>query len=114
MEHKENNSCQYNTLHNGEEGYVVKCCHCNGYQMAFGNIMLNLLPEEFKALLDYVALKNKSFQKIDERHSKLIHIPTDSRKVGLVFTPEEITKLNDLLQQAHLMQQVYQTLSNRN
>lgn len=114
MEENQNLPCNYTTLHNCEEGYVVQCAHCNGFQLAFGNVMLNLLPEEFKALLDYVAMKQESFKQTDDMHSKIVHIPTDSRKVGLVFTPTEISQLNDMLQQAHLMQQVYRTLNNHN
>lgn len=114
MEENRNQSCHYTTLHNSELGYVVQCAHCSGFQLAFGNVMLNLLPEEFKALLDYVAMKQESFSNMDDMQSKTVHIPTDSRKVGLVFTPTEISQLNDFLQQAHLMQQVYRTLNNHN
>lgn len=114
MEEASNYSCQYTTLHHSDYGYVVQCLHCGGYQLAFGNIMLNLLAQEFKALLDYVWLQHSATAKCDERHSKSIHIPTDSRKTSIVLSVEELLQLNDLLQQAFLMQQVYETLNNKN
>ena len=109
-----NYSCEYSTLHHNEYGYVVQCRSCDSYQVTFGNIMLNLLPVEYQTFVAFIGAQHKKTCKCDERVSKSIYMPTDSRKVSLVFSAEEIQNLHDILQQAQLMQEVYRALKNSN
>jgi hypothetical protein len=105
--------CEYNTLHHCEHGYVIQCKNCGSYQVAFGNMMLKLMPEEYQAFKDYL---QKQYKKglTDEPQTKNIQIPTDSHRVAMIFSRQEAEKLLDLLLQAQLMQQVYESLNNKN
>ena len=107
-------NCEYTTLHHNEYGYVIQCRNCTGFQVAFGNIMLHLQTEEYKALSDYLWLLHSNHSETEEPEVKKILVPTDSRKVTMVFSVLETERFYDLLQQAKLMQQVYHTLENKN
>lgn len=109
MEH-----CHYTTLHHCDHGYVVHCRNCDSYQLAFGNVTLHLLLPEYEALWKFICVQYEKKELHEERHCKNIYLPTDSRKVSMVLSAEEIACLYDMLQKARIMSQLFEIIYHKN
>jgi len=112
--HSDMNDCDYTTLHVSQRGYVVQCRNCGGYQMAFGNVQLHICTEEFIALKDYVAIKYRNVASSTERDKRDNYICTDSQRVVMVLSIDELGQYNELLQQAWLKQTMNEAIKNMN
>lgn len=112
--HSDMNDCDYTTLHVSQRGYVVQCRNCGSYQMAFGNIQLHICAEEFIALKDYVAIKYRNVAASTERDKRSHYICTDSQRVAMVLSVDELAQYNELLQQAWLKQTMNESIKNMN
>jgi uncharacterized HAD superfamily protein len=108
------NDCTYQTLYYSKDGYVVKCVHCNKFQIAFGNVLINLTPEEFQNFRHQTTEKIKDNKFVDFPDQKNITFYTDSHNIMLVFSFSDLEILYEMLQQANLMLEVNNILLNQN
>jgi hypothetical protein len=108
------NECNFTTLQVSHIGYVIHSRCCGVYQLAFGNIQLQLCVEEFMALKDYVAVKQMQLGASTDRAKKNNYISTDSQRVTMLLSADELGQLNELLQQAWLKQMINESIKNMN
>lgn len=97
---KNNSMCQFQSLYFEDDGYVVRCKQCNNYQLAFGNMMITLSQHDFdimcKAVQHKCAEENFTFS----GYAKCIVVPTPSNGMHLLLTKKELTRFNEILEEA--------------
>lgn len=93
-------SCNFEFLYSGEEGYVVKCIQCNHYQVAFGTTMLTLDEEAYAVFYRQIKYRALEFYSPEAYHSKCVIIATPDQHVHLILTPIELNRLYYMMGQA--------------
>lgn len=89
--------CNYTTLVNSGQGYVIKCNNCDHIQVAFGTSVISFTRTEF---LDYVSLVDDRYgcySGCTRRDEKVVNVPTPVRNVATVLTVRELCSLRYLL-----------------
>lgn len=103
--------CNYDILYHNQHGYVVKCKQCQHLKLAFGTAALTFNEEQFydfKHIADGYFELNKSN---NCRTQKQIQIPTSHSAVSLVYTIDELERLTDLMEEAHINLEVQRLLA---
>ncbi len=89
--------CNYKVLHNNQNGYVILCCECSHIQLAFGNISLALTEKQFQSFQETVYEQNRIYFSEPFRDQKVIHLPTCAKSITMVFSPDELEALTEIL-----------------
>ena len=90
--------CQFESLYFEDDGYVIRCKGCGNYQIAFGNVMLTLTPEQLVQLYEKVLRKGQDDDLLLFETSKCIVIPTPKQGYNLVFTKKEFKRFYEMLE----------------
>ncbi len=95
-------SHQHNVLHQCENGYVIQCDSCKTLHIAFGNVSFDQTEGNFKSFVEYIEGYCWHYRSINSP-CRSIQVPTPYQGFRLLFSPEELKALNDLLQKACLV-----------
>ncbi|MCW3463118.1 DUF6686 family protein [Chitinophaga nivalis] len=102
--------CNYQTLYHGTAGYVIRCPHCKGVQLAFGTTVVNLTGAEFVCFAEMVSrlAEEKTFEQAG--NEKMICLPLPADHVMMLLTPAEVSRLADITAEVHGLLSVYEIL----
>lgn len=91
--------CQYQTLHYDDKvGYVIRCLHCENFQIGYGNLLINLHISDF---IDFCQWIREYKTGPDENSTiKSIIIPTPCEGLKLFLSQRELKELQDMLDTA--------------
>ena len=103
--------CEFQSLYYEDDGYVVHCKDCGYYQVAFGNTMLSLSPDDYIALTKVVKRKHYNVDFSASENTRNVVIPTPSQGMYLLLTKNEATRLHEILEEADTEEKA-QTLIN--
>lgn len=101
----------YQLLHLNQQGYVIKCLCCDHFQLAFGSTMLIFTRQELFDFWQKTIIEIRLVKSCENPDMKQFQFQTPTPKVILVFTYNELTCLNDILEQACLSLEVQTMLS---
>lgn len=103
--------CEFQSLYFGDDGYVVRCCKCGHYQLAFASSMLNLLEEDFKKLRSIIKNKNNEPDHYNNPSAKTVVIPTPVNGAFMLLTTRETKRLHEILEEADTEEQALAMIS---
>ena len=92
--------CEFQSLYFNDDGYVVRCRHCEHYQLAFGSTMLTLEQKDFEAICKMVKDKSSEEDFSFPKHSKCVVIPTPYYGLYMLLTKNEANRFNEILEEA--------------
>ncbi|NLR56515.1 hypothetical protein HGH93_00275 [Chitinophaga polysaccharea] len=101
--------CNYQTLYHGAAGYVIRCPHCKGIQLAFGTTVVNLATAEFSCFKKMVT------RLADDHHDATLHeksicLPLPADHVMMLVTPAEIGDLSRMAAEVQALLDTYEIL----
>ncbi|WP_212001974.1 DUF6686 family protein [Chitinophaga sp. HK235] len=102
--------CNYQTLYHGQNGYVIRCPHCKGIQLAFGTSVVNLAPEEFSCFADMVVRLSDGKEACYPENEKSICLPLPADHVMMLLTPAETGRLASMVMEVRALLEAYQIL----
>ncbi|QJB35135.1 hypothetical protein HF329_29050 [Chitinophaga oryzae] len=102
--------CNYQTLYHSSNGYVIRCAHCKGIQMAFGTSVVNLAPEEFFCFADMVVRLSDNSDPLCQEHEKSICLPLPADHVMMLLTPAEVKSLARMVLEVQALLEAYAIL----
>jgi hypothetical protein len=95
--------CSSVTLHHNEHGYVTWCKSCDYISIAFGNVIMTVLPGQVMRLMKILSHDIRRYKnKISEKEKAFIY-HSDSDSMRLILNYAEINQLSKLLGQSMLM-----------
>lgn len=101
--------CNYQTLYHGATGYVIRCPHCKGLQLAFGTTVVNLDITEFECFKKMVTrLADDQCYAIE--NEKTICLPLPADHVMMLVTPAEICALANMTSEVQALLDTYDIL----
>jgi hypothetical protein len=92
--------CSYKTLHHCEQGYVLRCLHCQHLHVGFGTTVQAFTRDqfyEFKAVVEEQYALHRSDR---ERNRKQVYIATAAKAVTLIYSLRDLERLTELLEKA--------------
>lgn len=89
--------CCYKTLHKNEYGYVVFCKSCESLHVGFGNVVLTKSIEEFYSFEARIDVCYKEHLCDPWQDLKTISICTSVKAITLVYSPDDLKKLSNIL-----------------
>lgn len=92
--------CNFQELSYNEEGYVIRCKQCGGYQVYFSGIILSFTHREFKQWVEYLVKYPYPVNNVNEPHAKAAFIATPKVGVMLAVSSIEYTQLQKMVQEA--------------
>ncbi|PSL49963.1 hypothetical protein CLV51_1011305 [Chitinophaga niastensis] len=101
--------CNYQTLYHGAAGYVIRCPHCKGVQLAFGTSVVNLAHAEFECFKKMVTRLADDHYNSTE-NEKLICLPLPADHVMMLLTPKELTTLARMTSEVQALLDAYDIL----
>ncbi|MET3875922.1 DUF6686 family protein [Chitinophaga sp. OAE865] len=101
--------CNYQTLYHGAAGYVIRCPHCKGIQLAFGTTVVNLDITEFECFKKMVGRLSEDHYHASE-NEKMICLPLPADHVMMLVTPAEITALANITAEVQALIDAYNIL----
>ena len=101
--------CNYQTLYHGATGYVIRCPHCKGIQLAFGTTIVNLDITEFECFKKMVGRLAEDHHHASA-HEKMICLPLPAEDVMMLVTPAEITSLARMTSEVQALLDTYEIL----
>lgn len=101
--------CNYQTLYHGAAGYVIRCPHCKGLQLAFGTTVVNLDITAFECFKKMVTRLADDHYHATE-NEKMICLPLPADHVMMLVTPAEITALADMTSEVQALLDAYEIL----
>ncbi|MGN7820102.1 DUF6686 family protein [Chitinophaga sp. 22536] len=102
--------CNYQTLYHSSHGYVIRCPHCKGIQMAFGTSVVNLAPEEFFCFADMVVRLSDNIDPLYQEHEKSVCLPLPADHVMMLLTPVEVNALARMVMEVQALLEAYAIL----
>lgn len=93
------NTCEFQSLFFGDEGYIVRCKRCNHIQVAFICILTTLGVDEFQKLRQLV-LKMVEEEAPYAGNGKCMIIPTPNRGTCFLLTKDELYRFAEILEVA--------------
>jgi len=102
--------CDTQTLAFSAEGYIVRCTDCKRMQMAFGAVAIMVKPKQLQQLKEHASLE--LFYRdicIADPDTKIVSLPINNTTM-LCLSTNELTALNNLLDQATALLEVYEML----
>lgn len=103
--------CEFQSLYFGDDGYVVRCCKCSHYQLAYASMMLNLELEDFKKLHAIIKIKLAEPAHYNNPSAKSVVIPTPTKGIYLLLTIAEAKRLYEILEEADNEEQALALIS---
>lgn len=93
--------CQYQTLYYDDKvGYVIRCVHCENFQIGFGNVLVNLHKSDFADFCAWIKGCKAEHQGVEESTIKSIIIPTPCDGLKLFLSHRELSELHRMLDTA--------------
>ena len=92
--------CCYKTLHKNEEGYVVFCKSCESLHVGYGNVVLSNTIEEFYSFEAKIDAYYREHRYDLYPDLKTISVNTSTRTITLVYSPNDLKKLSNILNKA--------------
>ncbi|WP_160717636.1 DUF6686 family protein [Chitinophaga solisilvae] len=102
--------CNYQTLYHSSNGYMIRCPHCKGIQLAFGTSVVNLSGDEFFCFADMVVRMSDHGDVHRELNEKSICLPLPADHVMMLLTPAELNRLSHMVQQVQALLRTYEIL----
>ncbi|WP_317166525.1 DUF6686 family protein [Chitinophaga fulva] len=102
--------CNYQTLYHSSHGYVIRCPHCKGIQMAFGTSVVNLALEEFLCFADMVVRLSDNSDPLYQENEKSICLPLPADHVMMLLTPAEVNTLASMVMEVQALLEAYAIL----
>lgn len=93
-------SCDFQFLCYCDEGYIVRCKQCRHYQIAFISTLITVDEANFTVFCSHVRNKAAHNYAYINRDAKIIIIPTSASDVNLLLTPNELSRLYGMLEEA--------------
>ncbi|HVI49402.1 MAG TPA: DUF6686 family protein [Chitinophaga sp.] len=104
--------CNYQTLYQGSNGYVIRCQHCRSLQLAFGTTVVNLSAAEFDCFAVMISRLADEQPTSDHDHEKMICMPLPADHVMMLLTPAEVYKLASMASEVGALLEAYAILDN--
>ena len=102
--------CRPLTLHHTDHGYVSWCNHCEHISVAFGNVLMTILPSQAGCFITLLSHDIQHYRnKISENEKAFIY-NSDSNSVRLILNFKEIENLYALLYPSLLLYEAQQIL----
>lgn len=101
--------CNYQTLYHGSAGYVIRCPHCKGIQLAFGTTVVNLDITEFECFKKMVT-RLADDHCYSTENEKMICLPLPADHVMMLVTPAEICTLANMTAEVQALLHTYDIL----
>lgn len=92
--------CEFDSLYNGDEGYVIRCKQCGNYQLAFLSTVLTLSENNFESLCKLVNHKCRQVNNTVSDNRKNVAIQTPAEGVFILLTANEVKRFRKILEQA--------------
>jgi hypothetical protein len=92
-----------NVLHNSQHGFLVHCLACNRFQLAFGTFRLTQDQEEIQSFAHLVNRYAHHYRSRKERSKRDIFVDSPYAGIGLLFSVDDLDRLNDMLQRGFLL-----------
>lgn len=94
--------CQYQSLYyNNRIGYVIRCTHCNYFQIGYGTVIMNLITEDFQVFYQKIRSYMSGFNQQEQLSTfKSIVIPTPCEGLNLYLSEREVSELYQMLDEA--------------
>lgn len=104
-------SCNFQTLYTGEDGYVVRCKDCGHYQIAYLCMMVTLDEKGFRSFRKTIRQHYRNSLQLVNDHCKCVIVPTPAAGTHFLFSRKEIKRLTELLDEADTEEQALSMLS---
>ena len=89
--------CDFETLHQSDFGHSAICRHCGKLHVTFGTCMMGLNHDEFQGLMEEINKQISEQEKPDEVTERCYLFQTDSHKIKLTLSYNELPALSELL-----------------
>ncbi len=89
--------CQFKSILNTEDGYIVRCNHCKYFNIGFGTNVLSMTFDQFFDFSQTIDEYYEIHKYTDCPHRKIIQIPTIVRSIILLYSFNELAKLKEML-----------------
>ncbi len=96
------NMCDYKVLYQSEHGYVIRCNKCDCLKVVFGTTAISLTRKQMDEFTETIREYSEANTIDVYPNHKTIAIPTTAKSIQLLYSAEDLKKLLDLLEEAHL------------
>lgn len=103
---------QLETIFKNEYGKVSKCNNCNYFQISFGNIVMNVNSSDFHSFTDLINKLCRKYLCSSNLSEDKLYIQLDVPDFFISISKSELEKLNNLLNQVVLKNQVDNLIQN--
>lgn len=94
---------QTNILYHGSEGFVMTCCGCGRYQVAYGTCQFHIHEDMLRGLLhDLEQDERHCAERVDHR-VKCFAYEVGSDHMRMILNYEEVCRLRNILSEAFWM-----------
>lgn len=91
--------CEYQSLYYGDDGYIVRCKHCDYYQLAFISTMVTITGTEFEALCQLVRTRCSEEDSVFTADTRSIILTLPNRGICMLLTRAEANRFNKILEE---------------
>lgn len=109
--------CHYQTLfYDDKTGYVIRCLHCENFQVGYGNVLINLYMPDFYDFLQWIREYRAAETCTADPGIKSIIMPTPCEGLKLFLSHRELKELHGMLETADSewrSQEMIQLFNNR-
>jgi hypothetical protein len=92
-----------NVLHSSRYGFLVHCPGCDRFQLAYGTFRLSQDKEELRSFARLINRYVYCYLRRVERTKRDIFIDSPFPGFGLIFSVEDLERLNNILQRGLLV-----------
>jgi hypothetical protein len=92
--------CHYEILAHNDNGYILSCHGCGHYQLAFGTMVITLLPEDLHHFRRRLQQKKTEMLASWFSNQKIIRMPVGVAQVQMALTTKETDQLLLLIDEA--------------
>ena len=104
--------CTTRILSQTKAGFINQCRECESIHLAFGTSLLRLSEEEFGEISSQIYNDVQHVNNRIDPNSKSIQIPHPTGSgFSLVLSINELTQLNELIQEANIILTAYNLIS---
>lgn len=103
--HNHDHNHEARVFHNDKYGFLIHCPTCDRFQLGFGTFKLNQDREELQSFAQLINRYAYQYRKRLARTQRDIPINTPYPGFSLLFSVEDIDRLNKLLQHSLLVLQ---------
>lgn len=98
--------CEFQTLYNGNDGYVIFCRRCRHYQVAFMCLCLTFNEKDFSSFRKMISHEYLKADYSVENYMKDIMIQTPAEGICFIFSKYELKRFYEILEDADSEHQV--------